>query len=281
MYLCSRADPARGDGRAHRGDRHRARACDGRCAEGWTRRPGTRDERGSHGVSCCSRSHFGARKHAMGAIMNGIMPHSGYRVFGGTYSPSGLHARRGPAGRTHAASGHVRVDARLIGLGEDGPTHQPIEHYAALRAIPAWTLSARPTPTRPRWRGAPSSSTTTARPGSRCPGRTCRLRPHGVRVGRGCRQGRVRAAEASGGTRPDRRPGPLRAERGLHRAVRASPHRRCGRCCGAGEPCRRPGAALARPVRTAPESCAPPPAIADRTWRLQAQAHSDASQIRP
>ena len=118
--------------------------------------------------------HFGVREHAMGAIMNGIALHGGTRVYGGTFLTFSDYMR-----------GAVRLAALMqlpvtyvwthdsIGLGEDGPTHQPVEHYAALRAIPGLDFVARPTPTRPWWRGGPSSSTTTARPGSRCPGRTC------------------------------------------------------------------------------------------------------------
>ena len=81
--------------------------------------------------------HFGIREHAMGAIMNGIAVHGGTRVFGGTFLTFSDYMR-----------GAVRLAAIMqlpvtyvwthdsIGLGEDGPTHQPIEHLAALRAIP-------------------------------------------------------------------------------------------------------------------------------------------------
>ncbi|MGZ4465417.1 MAG: transketolase [Nocardioides sp.] len=81
--------------------------------------------------------HFGIREHAMGAIMNGIALHGGTRVFGGTFLTFSDYMR-----------GAVRLAALMklpvtyvwthdsIGLGEDGPTHQPIEHLAALRAIP-------------------------------------------------------------------------------------------------------------------------------------------------
>jgi transketolase len=81
--------------------------------------------------------HFGVREHAMGAIMNGIVLHGGTRVYGGTFLTFSDYMR-----------GAVRLAALMqlpvtyvwthdsIGLGEDGPTHQPIEHYAALRAIP-------------------------------------------------------------------------------------------------------------------------------------------------
>jgi transketolase len=81
--------------------------------------------------------HFGVREHAMGSVMNGIALHGGTRVYGGTFLVFSDYMR-----------GAVRLAAIMklpvtyvwthdsIGLGEDGPTHQPIEHLAALRAIP-------------------------------------------------------------------------------------------------------------------------------------------------
>lgn len=81
--------------------------------------------------------HFGIREHAMGAILNGIKVHGGTRPYGGTFLTFSDYMR-----------GAVRLSALMelpvtyvwthdsIGLGEDGPTHQPIEHLAALRAIP-------------------------------------------------------------------------------------------------------------------------------------------------
>ena len=81
--------------------------------------------------------HFGIREHGMGAIMNGIAVHGGTRVFGGTFLTFSDYMR-----------GAVRVGSLMkapviyvwthdsIGLGEDGPTHQPVEHLWALRGIP-------------------------------------------------------------------------------------------------------------------------------------------------
>jgi transketolase len=81
--------------------------------------------------------HFGIREHAMGSIMNGITLHSGSRVFGGTFLTFSDYMR--PSVRLAALMGlpvtYVWTHDS-IGLGEDGPTHQPIEHLAALRAIP-------------------------------------------------------------------------------------------------------------------------------------------------
>ena len=81
--------------------------------------------------------HFGIREHAMGSIMNGITLHGGTRVFGGTFLQFADYMR--PSVRLAAL---MRIPTTYVwthdsvGLGEDGPTHQPIEHLAALRAIP-------------------------------------------------------------------------------------------------------------------------------------------------
>ena len=81
--------------------------------------------------------HFGIREHAMGSIMNGIALHGGTRVYGGTFLVFSDYMR--PAVRMAAIMGlpvtYVWTHDS-IGLGEDGPTHQPVEHLAALRAIP-------------------------------------------------------------------------------------------------------------------------------------------------
>jgi transketolase len=81
--------------------------------------------------------HFGIREHAMGAILSGIVLHGPTRAYGGTFLQFSDYMR-----------GAVRLAALMdidtiyvwthdsIGLGEDGPTHQPIEHLSALRAIP-------------------------------------------------------------------------------------------------------------------------------------------------
>ena len=81
--------------------------------------------------------HFGIREHGMGAIMNGIAVHGGTRVYGGTFLTFSDYMR--PSVRLAAL---MRLPVTYvwthdsIGLGEDGPTHQPIEHLTALRAIP-------------------------------------------------------------------------------------------------------------------------------------------------
>ena len=81
--------------------------------------------------------HFGIREHAMGSLMNGIALHGGTRIFGGTFLVFSDYMR--PTARL-AALMQLPVtfvwSHDSIGLGEDGPTHQPVEHCAALRAIP-------------------------------------------------------------------------------------------------------------------------------------------------
>jgi len=81
--------------------------------------------------------HYGIREHAMAAAMNGIALHGGFIPYGGTFLTFTDYSR--PAIRL-AALMRIRVIHVMthdsIGLGEDGPTHQPVEHLAALRAIP-------------------------------------------------------------------------------------------------------------------------------------------------
>jgi len=81
--------------------------------------------------------HFGVREHAMAAILNGIALHGPTRPYGGTFLVFSDYQR--PAVRIGALmkSSVVHVWTHdSIGLGEDGPTHQPVEHLSALRAIP-------------------------------------------------------------------------------------------------------------------------------------------------
>jgi transketolase len=81
--------------------------------------------------------HFGIREHGMGAILNGIVLHGGTRPYGGTFLVFSDYMR--PAVRLAALMKLPVIYVWThdsIGLGEDGPTHQPIEHLTALRAIP-------------------------------------------------------------------------------------------------------------------------------------------------
>ena len=85
--------------------------------------------------------HFGIREHAMGSILNGITLHGLSRAFGGTFAVFSDYMR--PAVRLAAL---MNIPTTFIwthdsiGLGEDGPTHQPIEHLASLRAIPGLSV---------------------------------------------------------------------------------------------------------------------------------------------
>ena len=85
--------------------------------------------------------HFGVREHGMGAILNGIALHRGFIGYGGTFLIFSDYMR--PSIRL-AALTHLRpiyvFTHDSIGLGEDGPTHQPIEQLSTLRAIPNMTV---------------------------------------------------------------------------------------------------------------------------------------------
>jgi len=81
--------------------------------------------------------HFGVREHGMGTILNGIVLHGGTRPYGATFLVFSDYMR--PAVRLAALMGLPVIYVWThdsIGLGEDGPTHQPVEHLSALRAIP-------------------------------------------------------------------------------------------------------------------------------------------------
>ncbi len=81
--------------------------------------------------------HYGVREHGMGAILNGLNLHGGYRAYGGTFFAFSDYMR--PAIRLAALMGTPSIFVFThdsIAIGEDGPTHQPIEHLASLRAMP-------------------------------------------------------------------------------------------------------------------------------------------------
>jgi transketolase len=85
--------------------------------------------------------HFGIREHAMGSIINGITLHGLSRSFGGTFAVFSDYMR--PSVRLAAIMDIPSIFVWThdsIGVGEDGPTHQPIEHFAALRAIPNFAV---------------------------------------------------------------------------------------------------------------------------------------------
>ncbi|MBI5507748.1 MAG: transketolase [Deltaproteobacteria bacterium] len=100
------------------------------------------DEGDFDGQSGAGRNlHFGVREHGMAGIANGISYHGGLRPFVATFFVFSDYMR--PSVRLAALSGLPVIYVWThdsIGLGEDGPTHQPVEHLAALRAIPNMTL---------------------------------------------------------------------------------------------------------------------------------------------
>ncbi len=81
--------------------------------------------------------HFGVREHAMGAAVNGLALHGGFVPYGSTFLVFSDYMRGAVRLSALGGLGTVWVYTHdSIGVGEDGPTHQPVEHYAALRAIP-------------------------------------------------------------------------------------------------------------------------------------------------
>jgi transketolase len=85
--------------------------------------------------------YFGVREHGMGGVMNGMSAHGGVIPVGGTFFVFSDYMR--PAVRLAAMSGYKEIFSFThdsVGLGEDGPTHQPIEHLASLRAMPQLRL---------------------------------------------------------------------------------------------------------------------------------------------
>jgi transketolase len=105
---------------------------------------------------------FGVREHAMGAVLSGMALHKGVRPYGGTFLVFADYMR--PAIRLAAL---MRLPVIYIfthdsiAVGEDGPTHQPVEHLAALRAIPGLTVirPAEATETAAAWRVALQTTT--------------------------------------------------------------------------------------------------------------------------
>jgi transketolase len=95
--------------------------------------------------------HYGVREFGMGAIMNGIALHGGFIPFGGTFLVFSDYARSSLRMASIVEAGSIFVLTHdSIGLGEDGPTHQPVEHLASLRMIPRMEVW-RPCDTAETW----------------------------------------------------------------------------------------------------------------------------------
>ena len=118
--------------------------------------------------------HYGVREHAMAAAMNGMALHGGVVPYGGTFLVFTDYCR--PSIRLSALMGQRVIYVMThdsIGLGEDGPTHQPVEHLAALRAIPNLNVfrPADPVETAECWQLALAAADDALHPRAHAPGR--------------------------------------------------------------------------------------------------------------
>jgi transketolase len=124
--------------------------------------------------------YFGVREFGMSAILNGIALHGGFIPYGGTFLTFSDYARNAVRMSAIMKQGTIYVYTHdSIGLGEDGPTHQPVEHLASLRLIPGMTL----------WRPCDAVETAAAwvaaiehRDGPTCLALTRQSVPHQVRT---------------------------------------------------------------------------------------------------
>ncbi|MBU0604076.1 MAG: transketolase [Gammaproteobacteria bacterium] len=124
------------------------------------------------GAGTGNHVHYGVREFGMAAIMNGVALHGGYRPYGGTFLTFSDYARNAIRMSALMQLPVVHVFTHdSIGLGEDGPTHQPVEHAASLRLIPGVDV----------WRPCDATETAVAwreslrRPASPRPGPSCLL----------------------------------------------------------------------------------------------------------
>ena len=165
--------------------------------------------------------HYGVREHAMAAAMNGLALHGGVVPYGGTFLVFTDYCR--PAIRLSAIMGQRVVYVMThdsIGLGEDGPTHQPIEHLASLRAMPNLSVfrPADPIETAECWELALKAERHALDPGSDAPGGP--RAPEGRR-GEPVRQGRLRPGRDSGQGARRHDPGHRLGGRRRHGGARA------------------------------------------------------------
>ena len=172
--------------------------------------------------------HFGIREHGMGAILNGLVVHGGFRAFGATFFVFSDYMR--PAVRLACIMGLPVIYVWThdsIGLGEDGPTHQPIEHLASLRAMPHMRVirPADATETVEAWRLALERTRRAGRPRALA-AEAARARPQRARAGERRAPRRLRAGRCRRRARRD----PDRLRRGGARfAGRARDAERRGR----------------------------------------------------
>jgi transketolase len=161
--------------------------------------PGSSDYSAKDGAG--RNFHFGVREHAMVAIMNGMALHGGLIPYGGTFLTFSDYARGGlrlaALQRTHTVFVFTHDS---IGMGEDGPTHQPVEHLLALRALPHLTVirPADANETTAAWRVALERTGPTALVFSRQ--KLPVLDPSAYPIALGVPRGGYVLAEAGGGT---------------------------------------------------------------------------------
>jgi transketolase len=107
---------------------------------------------------------YGVREFGMAAIMNGMALHGGFIPYGGTFLTFSDYSRNAIRMAALMKQRVIHVFTHdSIGLGEDGPTHQSVEHVPSLRLIPAWMSGARPMRWRPPWPGPTRWSAATVR----------------------------------------------------------------------------------------------------------------------
>jgi transketolase len=166
--------------------------------------------------------NYGVREFGMAAIMNGVALHGGYIPYGGTFLTFSDYSRNAIRMAALMRQRVIHVFTHdSIGLGEDGPTHQSVEHAASLRLIPNLDVW-RPADTADRQRHPPDGAAAEpAEPALRAEGRARRDRQGGLRAGRARRGGPEE--EGAGRARRHRQRGPDRAARAG--AARARSHR--------------------------------------------------------
>ncbi len=202
--------------------------------------------------------HFGIREHGMGAILNGMTAHGGFRAFGATFFVFSDYMR--PAVRLACIMELPVIYVWThdsIGVGEDGPTHQPIEHLASLRAMPHMRVIRPGRRDRDR-RGLAARARAhrrARRPRAHAP-EAAGARPHvATRRRAACARGGYVLADGEGGAAgrdPDRRRAP-RCTTCSPRARRSRP--RASRC--ASSPCPTGTSSWRRTRATATRCCRP------------------------
>ena len=210
---------------------------------------GRRDRHGGNYI------HYGVREFGMSAIMNGIALHGGFIPYGGTFLVFSDYARNACRMAALMKQRVVYVFTHdSIGLGEDGPTHQPVEHVASLRLIPNMNV----------WRPCDTVETAVAW------GQSIAARHRAHQPGPDAAGAAADAAHAAaaGGDRTRR----LRADRLRRRArvradrdgLRSRARGRCGEAADrarvaafASSRCRAPACSTRRTPRTAPACCRP------------------------